>query len=94
MKGFQIHVEPQNLSEADKLNGLEWKGITNITAAAYHTYGPRIGWEKWRTGLGTDNWDVVITKNRGSWSAFPKRNMDINKTTKLECQDIPPEIGD
>ena len=62
-----IIVSTYSLSEADKINGIEWKGNVRIEAAATRSYSPKIAnaytferrtepdttWSQWRSSLGS-----------------------------------------
>jgi hypothetical protein len=50
-KNAEIDVEEQKLSQADKLNGVEWKGITHLKPEAYRSWDSvSKKWTAWRNG--------------------------------------------
>ena len=50
MKDLTIKSEIKELSDADKANGIEWKGTVIVEAKTYREYSKRNGWEEWKSG--------------------------------------------
>ena len=56
LKGLTVDVECDDgkkhftPTEADKLNGVQWRGFLLFSAAAERSHLPTVGWEKWRPG--------------------------------------------
>jgi hypothetical protein len=72
-KGVSFHISSGPLSEADKLNQLEWSGEVNVTAAASRRkpLQPGAAWKDWETGLELYSGDgattYVLEKKAGQW---------------------------
>lgn len=96
--GLSIGVFPSPISEIDKLNGIEWKGLTRLFAKATRAYHPK-GWEGW--GPDSARWldwiegakvegkdvDALISKKKGRWHVDPVGSSIIMKAIK--CSEIP-----
>jgi hypothetical protein len=46
-RSVSMSVQATPLSEADRLNGLEWKGVVRVTAEAAREYDCSMGWKQW-----------------------------------------------
>jgi hypothetical protein len=72
-KGITFNISSQPLSEADKLNQLEWSGEVNVVAVASRRkpMQPGAAWKDWETGLELYNGDgattYVLEKKAGRW---------------------------
>jgi hypothetical protein len=72
--GLTTSVRPQNLTTADRLNGLEWAGFSQIKVEASRVYD--LTGRKWDLAWisGWPNaWDLMarVTKERGKWTIEP-----------------------
>jgi len=41
LRNIKVEVSPHSLSEADKLNGVEWRGSVHVGAEAFRRYSPQ-----------------------------------------------------
>src|SRR5262245_42751391 len=64
-KQFSIKLQPEAASEADHLNGIEWKGAGEITAKATRVFLQDAGWTPWSPDQDHMQLDVVLTKKQG-----------------------------
>jgi hypothetical protein len=71
---FMITIRTQDrLPDADKLNGLQWRGQIDMRASAYRTYTAGRGWSQWLSSAGDgivsgDKWLLFATKFNNIWS--------------------------
>ena len=66
-KKFSIKLQPEEASDADHLNGIEWKGSGEITAKANRVFLQDAGWTPWSSDQDHIKLDVVLTKKQGKW---------------------------
>jgi len=76
LSGVQFTAEPRSLTDADRLNGVEWAGRVRIQPAAERVFIYRgavpanpnpAEFSEWQAK--TDNlWDLEAMKQRGGWS--------------------------
>ena len=94
-KGFAYIVWPTPLTEADKLNGFEWKGFTSLNSKSYRTlFGGR--WSEWKDGspepsgvaMLVGSLAVPLNKQNGRWYYF---GQDANKYAgpRIDCETLP-----
>lgn len=99
-KNLQIIVTALGVTQADRLNGIEWQGRTVVKAEASRLYSSKrtvnedIGWSKWSQGLG-DALEVVgliaeIRKENGQWLVLPSRISPVNNLQPVDCSN--PEV--
>jgi hypothetical protein len=67
-KKFSIKLQPEEASDADHHNGIEWKGSGEITAKASRVFLQDAGWTSWASDQDNIKLDVVLTKKQGKWS--------------------------
>jgi len=67
-KKFSIKLQPEEASDADHLNGIEWKGSGEITAKVNRVFLQDAGWTPWSPDQDHMKLDVVLTKKQGKWS--------------------------
>jgi hypothetical protein len=49
MKGIDVRIKPEELTQADKANGIEWKGSVIFDAELYREHDGK-KWGSWRDG--------------------------------------------
>jgi hypothetical protein len=89
-KDLVFETKPGKVTEADKLNGIEWKGSSYLTPAAYRVYSYKSKeWEQWRNGapIGVSTYANLI-KQRGEWSVGENIFKEM-RHNKIDCKDIP-----
>lgn len=88
-RSVTIGYQKSQLDEADRLNGIEWKGTSTLKAQTGRTYNFRSGWSKW------DSTAVIftfyLTRTQGNWTAtepgfFGLLRLELTKPT---CSEIP-----
>ena len=92
IRGFAINVQSRTISEADRLNGLQWQGTTTITGSASRTFLTTTLWQPWQNGLGFGDYSVTMTKRNGAWSVVPSSYSGVGKARKISCADVPPDV--
>lgn len=71
LEGFSIDIEPFQMTEADRLNGIEFRGHVRIQARLYRTSNPQTNkWNDWSQGSPMNIASDVIDlqKRRGKWT--------------------------
>jgi len=82
----------ESVNEATRLNGVEMKAYTKVSARAYRTYAPGTGWDKWRTptGLGTMTPSTGMFLRGGKWIfGFPEHQPLEPGWESVDCSKIP-----
>ncbi|KAF0247217.1 MAG: hypothetical protein FD167_3382 [bacterium] len=72
-----------NLTEADQLNDITWKGWVDISWRLRRQYTPNVGWGDWVPGA---NRGLRLEKKKGKWNFHPFNDSFL---TKITCADIP-----
>ena len=88
-KKFSIKLRPEEASNADHLNGIEWKGSEEITAKANRVFLQDTGWTPWSPDQDNMKLDVVLTKKQGKW--FVKMSGSFSEPAiyqPMGCQQI------
>jgi hypothetical protein len=92
LKNVTVTTTEETLSDVDKMNGLEWKGITKVDASMNRGIAvqnlPNAHWIDWREGMpagGLQNF-IHVQKKQGSWS-FDPDNRGFFK--RINCSSIP-----
>jgi hypothetical protein len=88
-KNAEIEVQEQSVSEADKLNGVEWKGITHLKPQAYRSWDSLSKkWTAWRNGVPLMGPSLGLAERfervRGHWAYN-----HFSFYAKIECSEIP-----
>ena len=90
LKGFRIQTKYFPLTQADKLNGVEAKGITWITMAAHRFYSNE-SWREWADGEYPDFTlvnSVGFQNVRRSWT-FDVRGYFNQVAKQVSCAEVP-----
>ena len=90
-KKLDVTVESKPLSEADKLNGIEWKGESALNPVAYREYVYKLEkWDDWRNGVPQGPAvRVTVRKQNGQWHVGENIVVNEMKYEKIDCKDIP-----
>ena len=89
-KDLVIETKSVKITEADKLNGIEWKGTSYLNPVAYRDYlKDSKKWDRWRNGepSGPPLYINIIRQN-GAWSVG-MNVLEEAKYQKVDCSDIP-----
>ena len=76
-KNVRHEVEAGEVTKADKLNGIEWKGSITYTCDVYRDYNARDfnfkkkGWQDWKNCNGGLILNFILVKKAGSWQLQP-----------------------
>ena len=88
-KKFSIKLQPEEASEADHLNGIEWKGSGEITAKANRVFLQDEGWTPWSPDQDQIKLDVTLTKKQGRWSVKMSGSFsEPSMNQPMGCQQI------
>ena len=94
-RNIKVHVTPQSLSEADKLNGVEWRGSVSLKADAVRRYRSLssysgeldMTWSPWfSTNTSSAEEYMDLQKSQGEWK-FSRFDGDTFK--QVEASDLP-----
>lgn len=91
LKGGKWTAEQQTLNQADILNGIQWRGITRLTAGQSRVWLPSGGWQRWEQGTSFGEYSVRVMKSNGRWTLLPDSYSAINQMIAPRCSDIPKE---
>ncbi|HEV2859473.1 MAG TPA: hypothetical protein VGX48_00545 [Pyrinomonadaceae bacterium] len=94
MKDPKVEVLSQPVSEADRLNGIGWKGSTAFIPKASRIWGTdKKGWYDWEKGArGVPDLNYGMGKMKGVWNVNTKRHWTREETSRYEpvdCSQIP-----
>lgn len=89
-----VRLAPQQVTEADRLNGIEWQGLIFLQTKASRVWGTALGhWEQWADGTGrTGDNSYPMKKVNGRWSVDTNRGGVFEETSKyvpVDCSKIP-----
>ena len=79
----------KKFTEVDKLNGLEWEGLTFFNAKFHRVY-EKGAWSEWVEGMPRlyDRFmDFIIRKVKGKWEFVS--NQTGNRFYRISCDEIP-----
>ena len=88
LKDPTFDIVPEELTQADSLNGATWHAVVSLRVPAIRSYAPSGGGGRWSAW--TDNYDVrfrdeYIVKNGRLESALP-----VSQGKPFSCSNIPP----
>lgn len=95
MKGPTVLVDANKVTEADRLNGIEWKGSTTFSPKASRVWGQESGsWFPWKKGAGNvPELTYGMRKVKSVWSIDTERHWSREETSKyvpVDCSQLPP----
>lgn len=95
MKEPSVKVLPIKLTEADQLNGIEWRGTIAFQPKASRVWSSeRKMWTEWLKGsMEVPELSYSMQKANGRWSVNTKRDWTLEQTSKyvpIDCSKIPP----
>lgn len=100
IRGVTHKVKPESLSEAETLNGLQWKGEVRFFSRIYREYYQIIGepqapqWSDWRDGEPAPGGEWLLlpsyrlTKKNGQWTIDSSAGGDKDRLTKPSEEQI------
>jgi outer membrane murein-binding lipoprotein Lpp len=89
-KGANITINAEPVSDTEKLEGIEWKGATEITARQSRFYRYSYGyWDSWGNGLGQESFKVPMKKRNGRWEFYPASDSTARNLQAVECSQAP-----
>ena len=87
----KVSVKSQELTQADKLNSIEWKGSSTFSAEMWRMYDVTGKWGPWRQGftsLGI-GLGVAMYKQKGQWKFGSDGNLKPSSYEKVDCSKVP-----
>lgn len=90
LRGFNLQVSAEPLSEADRLNGISAKGSSNYSATSSRTYSSG-RWSAWKDGLPEDaklTNSVRFQKTNGAYRFYGVGYFN-DYASKLSCSELP-----
>jgi hypothetical protein len=99
LRGVKVRVDPNELTQADKLNGVEWSGTIWLQGDAVRRYRSKDGtWSKWKSPTESgppdrksptesDSYEFMtsVRKTNGAWDL----GLDPGRFKKVEPSDLP-----
>jgi hypothetical protein len=94
MRDPEIVVTLNKVSEADRLNGIEWKGETSFSPKASRVWGTEKGaWYEWKPGMGNvPDLSYGMRKVSGQWKVNTEKSYitgGIIKYETVNCSEVP-----
>src|SRR5271157_2071175 len=91
-KNVHWTTTPKPISQADSLNGVQWRGTTTLTAVACRWAASKgAEWQPWANGTGTQDPSVDATKINGVWTIAPGPSRFIQGVAALRapsCEEV------
>lgn len=89
-----VKVAPSQITEADRLNGLEWRGTTSLQLKVSREWDPTSHrWTPWANGgLEAGDLSYPMKKVSGEWSINTKRGGifdEVLRYAPVDCSKIP-----
>lgn len=87
----KVSVKSQELTQADKLNGIEWRGSSNFSAEEWRMYSVTGEWTSWREGFTSLDVGLSVNmyKENGQWKFGATVDLTPNSYEKVDCSKIP-----
>lgn len=90
----KVRLAPWRVTDADRLNGIEWHGLIFLEPKVSRVWGTSLGrWEQWANGQGgTSDNSYPMKKTKGQWSINTNRGEIFEETSKyapVDCAKIP-----
>jgi hypothetical protein len=96
IKEPKVRLSPRKLTDADRLNGVEWDGKAVLEAKVVRVWGPKVGpWEPWSNGVWRmDNYQYPMKKVNGQWTVDTRLGGvfdEVARYVPADCSEIPPQ---
>jgi hypothetical protein len=87
----KLSVRRQELTQADKLNGVEWKGDSTFSAEAWRMYDLTGKWTPWQQGFASldAGVSVIFFKQKGQWKFGSTGDLVPDAYEKVDCSKVP-----
>jgi hypothetical protein len=94
IKEPEARLAPRKVTDADRLNGVEWLGMVALEAKAVRVWGSRLGhWEAWSNGAGRlSDREYPMKKVNGRWDVDTKKGGvfdEVIRYVPVDCSEIP-----
>jgi hypothetical protein len=96
IKDPKVRLAPRKMTDADRLNGVEWDGKAVLEAKAVRSWDPTLGhWDTWGNGVWRmDNYQYPMKKVNGQWSVDTHLGGvfdEVAHYVPADCSKIPPQ---
>ena len=90
-KDVTFSVKEADLTDADRRNGTEWKGVASVSSKLERWYDPMNGrWSDWRSPQSANCGQYALEKRQGKWIGFDSGQLVVMPAIKsLTCDQIP-----
>jgi hypothetical protein len=90
-KNPKISVKSQELNQADKLDGIQWKGSSNFSADAWRMYSVTGEWTPWRQGFTALDIGLSVNmyKKNSQWQFGATGELKPDSYEKVDCSKLP-----
>lgn len=94
IKEPRVRLVPWKVTDADRLNGVEWQGKAALDATAVREWGTILGhWESWSNGVWRmSDYQYTMKKVRGEWSVDTNRGAlfeEVSHYVPVDCSKLP-----
>jgi hypothetical protein len=96
-KTINIQVQSYTITPADRLNGIEYKGLTTLTVGQSRTYSRKntsyqaTGWTKWADGftmsMGGVGLNATLQKQKRQWNITANSMTQAGSLKQISCSD-------
>lgn len=93
-KGMNILLTADPLSQADRLNGISWRGRTQITATSSRIFSSastsqfNAGWSQWNEGISLPLSLIArLVRQNGKWDFASSDFSSVKELTAISCED-------
>jgi hypothetical protein len=83
-KDVSFDVRSQSLTEANRLNGIEWNGRVAIKARLLRDNRDGV-WQEWRQNQ-SGGYDIGATKRQSGWSVL--QLLHVTQQRKIDCAQV------
>ena len=89
MRDLRIQFKTEELSEQDRLNGVEFKATTSLEPGAFRWWSvPNKAWRDWQVGEIAPA--RILIKKKGVWSDEAVPNRFESRKALTNCSEVPP----
>lgn len=83
-------VNETDLTEADRRNGTEWKGLATVSSKVERWYDPMNNkWSDWRAPQSGNCGQFPLEKRHGKWIGSDSSQLVAMPARSLRCDEIP-----
>jgi hypothetical protein len=86
--GASAHFRTEELTEIDRVNGVEFKAVSYLLSRAGRSWAPSSGWTDWQpSSESTEVTRIFLVKRNGVWSITG--SYQKHHEQKIQCAQVP-----